>query len=175
MASRAIRVNRAPVMTLWAAVVAKRLGFKWDEALTLGRAVCGLNAHSKGVSLGIFKPTPASLREHRRKAKERGRLRVELMHRLVPVVHTPSGLRATAAGRPIAPDSVTLYLTQKFGTSLPAVKQAMTGLATSLPPSELAGRAYALYTRFRPSVPAGTTGWGAAGALRVTDIRHATD
>jgi hypothetical protein len=33
-----IRINRAPVLTLWAAVVAERLGFGHDTALTLGRA-----------------------------------------------------------------------------------------------------------------------------------------
>ncbi len=45
-------VNRAPVLRLWAVVV-------WhDEALTLGRAVAELNASSKGVSLGLFQPTP---------------------------------------------------------------------------------------------------------------------
>jgi hypothetical protein len=31
-----ISINRAPVLTLWAAVVAERLGFEWDEVLTLG-------------------------------------------------------------------------------------------------------------------------------------------
>ena len=36
--TRAISINRAPVLTLWAAVVAERLGFEWEEALTLGRA-----------------------------------------------------------------------------------------------------------------------------------------
>src|SRR5271157_1263915 len=35
--SNVVTVNRAPVLTLWAAVVAERLGFTWDEALTLGR------------------------------------------------------------------------------------------------------------------------------------------
>jgi hypothetical protein len=50
--SRSVMVNRAPVLTLWAAVVAEVLGFEHDEALTLGRAVAGLNAYSKGVSLG---------------------------------------------------------------------------------------------------------------------------
>jgi hypothetical protein len=49
--SRSVMVNRAPVLTLWAAVVAEVLGFEHDEALTLGRAVAGLNAYSKGVSL----------------------------------------------------------------------------------------------------------------------------
>lgn len=42
-----IKIDRAPVLTLWAAVVAERLGFNHDEALTLGRAVARLNAHSK--------------------------------------------------------------------------------------------------------------------------------
>ena len=52
-----LRINRAPVLTLWAAVVAQRLGFAWEEALTLGRAVAGLNAYAKGKALGLFTPT----------------------------------------------------------------------------------------------------------------------
>ncbi|HKL63094.1 MAG TPA: hypothetical protein VJ883_06985, partial [Woeseiaceae bacterium] len=52
-----LKINRAPVLTLWAAVVAERLGFARDEALTLGRAVAGLNAYSKGRSLGLFEPS----------------------------------------------------------------------------------------------------------------------
>ncbi len=35
MADRTIPINRAPVLTLWAAVVAERLGLDEDEALTL--------------------------------------------------------------------------------------------------------------------------------------------
>jgi len=49
-----IRINRAPVLTLWTAVVAERLGFDRDTALTLGQAVAGLSAYAKGVSLGII-------------------------------------------------------------------------------------------------------------------------
>jgi hypothetical protein len=44
MAENKIVINRAPVLTLWAAVVAARLGFKPDEALSLGEALAGLNA-----------------------------------------------------------------------------------------------------------------------------------
>jgi len=33
------KIDRAPVLTLWASVVAERLGFDRDEALTLGRAL----------------------------------------------------------------------------------------------------------------------------------------
>ena len=46
---RWVIVNRAPVLTLWAAVIAEVLGFEHDEALTLGRAVAGLNAYLKGI------------------------------------------------------------------------------------------------------------------------------
>ena len=49
-----VTVNRAPVLTLWGAVVAARMGYAWEEALTLGKGVAGLNAQSKGRSLGIL-------------------------------------------------------------------------------------------------------------------------
>jgi hypothetical protein len=57
--------NLAPVLTLWGTIVAERLGFDREEALTLGKAVAGLNAYSKGKSLGIFKPTPTDVKRKR--------------------------------------------------------------------------------------------------------------
>ena len=51
-----IMVNRAPVLTLWGVVVAERLGFDHDEALSLGKCLAGLNAQTKGRSLGIYGP-----------------------------------------------------------------------------------------------------------------------
>ena len=51
MAKNKIKINRAPVLTLWAAIVAERLGHDSHEALTLGKAVAGLNAQSKGRRL----------------------------------------------------------------------------------------------------------------------------
>jgi hypothetical protein len=44
-----LRVNRAPVLTLWAAVVAERLGHPEETALTLARAVAGAAACAKGA------------------------------------------------------------------------------------------------------------------------------
>ena len=58
-----IRINRAPVLTLWAAVVAERLGVDRATALTLGQAVAGLSAYDKGVSLGIVEPRPELVQE----------------------------------------------------------------------------------------------------------------
>src|SRR5271166_5656855 len=48
------RVNRAPVLTLWATVVAERLGYPAETALTLGRFVAGSSARAKARSLGII-------------------------------------------------------------------------------------------------------------------------
>jgi hypothetical protein len=162
---RTIRINRAPVLTLWAAVVAERLGFDRDAALTLGRAVAGLNAYSKGVSLGLFEPSSKAVDERLQKAKVGTTLHVDLMHRAVPVMSTAEGLRALSKDRPITPASVERYLESKFGENLGPVRRAMAKLANSLPPAEIAARAYRLYEEFRPAIPAGVKGWGAAGEL----------
>ncbi len=168
-----VTINRAPVLTLWGAVVAERLGFTHDEALTLGRAVAGLNAYSKGKSLGIFKPTPKDVQAKRaEKAKQQQVLQVELMHRAVPVVQTPEGLRATAKEKPISSASVEKYLSGKFKEALDPVSTAMTELAHSRTPEALAAEAYTLYEQFRPAIPAGEAGWGAAGTLSLAKIRQ---
>lgn len=160
-----ICINRAPVLTLWAAVVAERLGFDWHEALTLGRAVAGLNAHAKGVRLGLFQPTPEAERERRKAARHGATLHIDLLHRAVPAVQTPEGVRAVSKDRPTDPASVERYLAGKFGTALGEARRAMEHLAGSLPPVELAEQAYHLYEQFRPTIPPGAGGWGAEGEL----------
>ena len=167
-----VTINRAPVLTLWAAVVAERLGFHRDEALTLGRAVAGLNAYSKGVHLGIFEPTPAAVKEQRKKKRAPEGFQVALMGRAVPAVQTPEGVRATSKEKPIAPESVEAYLTKSFGSALDEATAAMTELARSMPVDALARSAFRLYEQFRPSIPAGTAGWGAKGKLSLEKIRE---
>ena len=154
MAARSVSVNRAPVLTLWAAVVARRLGYSGDEALSLGRAVAGVNAYSKGRKLGIFQPGEEKPKEAPGEA-----FRVELCGRAVPAVNTEGGVRATKGGRPIAPAPVERYLRARFGDDLGAVRSAMERLARAYRPGELSGKAYSLYEAFRPEVPAGTKGW----------------
>jgi hypothetical protein len=168
-----VKVNRAPVLTLWAAIVAERLGFDRAEALTMGRVVAGLNAYAKGKSLGIFKPAPEAVKRERERLRAGRALHVDLLHRSVPVVRTPDGLRALSKDKPVAPDSVQRYLEGKFGDALPAVEAAMRSLARALPQGALAERAYSLYETFRPDVPAGTRGWGALGVLDLARVRAA--
>lgn len=169
--TRTISINRAPVLTLWAAVVAERLGFDWEEALTLGRAVAGLNAYAKGVRLGLFTPSPPEVREQRAKLRPKETITVDLLHRAVPAVHTKEGLRALAKEKPVDPESVERYLFTKFGDGYDDALGAMQALAKSRTPAKLAAEAYHLYEQFRPGVPAGVRGWGAQGTLELESIR----
>ncbi|MEW5899995.1 MAG: hypothetical protein AB1715_00865 [Acidobacteriota bacterium] len=171
MAREIIKVNRAPVLTLWASVVAERMGFDRDASLSLGRALAGLNAQSKGRSLGIFKP-PERLEAAPPKKKRLGEeFWVTLLGRPVPAKTTEEGIRAVAGDRPVNPEGTLRYLEGKFGEALAAVRRAMEELARSLQPEELAAKAYSLYEHFRPAIPAGVRGWGAKGELSLEVIR----
>src|ERR1017187_4998401 len=89
MTERKILINRAPVLTLWATTVAERLGFDEDEALSLGKAVAGLTAQSKGQRLGIYKPAPQDLKKAR--ARKRGEeFSIEICGRAVPAIDRKS-------------------------------------------------------------------------------------
>jgi hypothetical protein len=170
MSDKTIQINRAPVLTLWAAVVSKRLGFNEDEALTLGKVLAGLNAQSKGQRLGIFEPGE----EKGEKAREREHDQeffIQILGRPVPAVNTEEGVRATTKGKPVDPDSVRRYLQGKFGDNFDDVRAAMEDLAGSFSPTSLARRAFRLYEEFRPEIPEGTKGWGAKGDLNLGTIR----
>jgi hypothetical protein len=82
-----VMVNGAPVLTVV-------LGVEHAEALTLGQAVAGLNAHSKGVSLGLFQPTPKEVKEQRRKMCKKETVTLDLLRRAVSAKQTEVGLRA---------------------------------------------------------------------------------
>jgi hypothetical protein len=169
---RTITINRAPVLTLWASVVARRLGFARDEALTLGRAVVGLGTYSKAATPGLVTPTREAIKAKRRALKSGKRLHIDLLDRAVPVVRTRKGLRALSRDRPIAPDGVEQYLEIKFGDALKLVRNAMKRLARSMSAPEIAAQADELYEKFRPKVPDGVPGWDAEGKLDLGRIER---
>jgi hypothetical protein len=172
MSENTVTINRAPVLTLWAAIVAEALGYEPETALTLGKAVAGLNAQSKGRMLGIYGPP---------KGPERGRppkkvglgedFWIKLCERGVPVKNTDEGIRAVVKDQPIDPAKVRTYLEGKFGDDLGDVTAAMRELAESLDSDDLSQTAYALYEKFRPDIPSGQRGWGAKGELDLGLIR----
>jgi hypothetical protein len=172
MATKKIKINRAPVLTLWAAVVAKRLGHDEETALTLGKAVAGLNAQSKGRKLGIYEEKSEEERKEEKKKEKPAKVElIEVLGRGVPVVKTPRGVRAAINGEPIHAGSVESYLEKKFGDDLEDARAAMEKLAKAYPPKQLEKKAYDLYEKFRPAIPEGKKGWGAKGELDLDYIR----
>jgi len=170
MTERTILINRAPVLTLWATTVAERVGFDRDEALSLGKAVAGLTAQSKGRRLGIYKPVPQEVKKAR--TRKRGEeFLIEICGRQVPAMNTTDGVRAVIKNKPIEPKSVEKYLESKFGESLGTARAAMRDLAKALRPEQLSTKAFRLYEEFRPAIPEGVTGWGAKGNLDIDRIR----
>ncbi len=177
MGSLVIEVNRAPVLTLWAAVVAERLGYDAQAALTLGKAVAGLVAQAKGRTLGIYSKKPVGGGGAPKKTGLGEDTWITLCGQPVPAKRTPEGLRAVVKDAPISPAQVEKYLRNAFGESLPAVREAMESLASAFPVQEIQQVSLSLYERFRPSVPRGTGGWGKKGKLdleRVLELRLAT-
>lgn len=168
-----IRINRAPVLTLWASIVAERLGWPHDTALTLGRAVAGMTAHGKGVRLGIF--AQPEDREHQPGPSPPvavvGAIRdVPLLGRIVHVAPTAEGPRAMSNNELVQPQAVERNLRGKFGSQLCAALSAMERLAATVPTDTLNDEAFRLCEHFRPEVPSGEPGWGARGVLDLDRI-----
>jgi len=125
VATQIIQINREPVLTLWAKVVSERLAYKTDEALSLAKAVTGLNAQSKGRRLGIYEVAREAGKAPLRAPRSGTQAIVTVLGRPVPIVQTKQGLRASIQGEDIEPESVGGYLEKKFGEALSEVESAM--------------------------------------------------
>jgi hypothetical protein len=155
------------------AVVAERLGVPRDTALTVGQALAGLTAYSKGVRLGIY--APPELRPHEPSPPlPKGATKVHdvvLLGRQIHVAETAHGQRAISKGELVKPESVERYLTGKFGDALNAVRTEMERLASRIPTEQLNHEGFHLYEKFRPEVPSDERGWGAKGVLDLARVR----
>src|SRR3954464_14358796 len=86
-----IKVNRAPVLTLWAAVVAERLGHPPDTALSLASAVAGTAARAKARRLG-FSEERDHAKDARAAAPARPQDTVQLLGRKIRLTHDADGV-----------------------------------------------------------------------------------
>jgi hypothetical protein len=164
-------INRAPVLTLWATIVAQQMGYSEDEALTLGKAVAGYTAQFKGRNLGIYTAKEKGEKDEK-DVETREVVIVELMGRQIPTLEKGGQVLAVSKDKTIDPDSVRRYFASKFGENLEEVSSAMEELAESFEPEELNRVAFRLYEKFRPEIPKGKRGWGAKGELSLQKIRE---
>lgn len=171
-----IKVNRAPVLTLWAAVVAERLGHPPETALSLAKAVAGTAARAKAKRLGIS--------EESDETKDRGDVTpakpkdtAQLLGRKIRLAHEKDGvvLADDGNGKPAPAKPVEAYIAKAFGDHLAEVRKAMEALAERFEPEELNRIGFRLYEHFRPEVPPDVKGWGAKGPLDLERVRSARD
>ena len=145
-----VRVNAAPVLTLWASVVAERLGHPPDTALSLASAVAVAGTAAR--------------------ARPGGGQGIMLLGRQVPTTRLPDGtiLAVDAAGAPAPAEPIRAYLARAFGNRLGEVRAAMEERAARHAPEELNRIALALFETFRPLPPTDGT---LRGALHLDRIR----
>jgi hypothetical protein len=130
-----IHIHPAPVLALWATVVAERLGYNHDTALTLGHAL-------------------ANLDEAPSDAARKGVTAIELLGRQVPVVEVREGMRGLVKEAPCSPAFAERYVKNMFGDKLEIVREAMERLSRAHSPSDLMQNGFKIYEAFRPQVPA---------------------
>jgi hypothetical protein len=168
-----IRVNRAPVLTLWAAVVAERQGHPPETALSLASAVAGTAARAKARRLGL-----AEEKDRKRDAApERPQDTTQLLGRKIRLAHDADGVVLADAGdgKPAPAAPVAAYIAKAFGKHLAEVRAAMEALAAKIEAQELNRIGFRLYERFRPEVPPDVKGWGAKGDLDLAKISTAAE
>ncbi|KAK4690663.1 hypothetical protein P7C70_g9521, partial [Phenoliferia sp. Uapishka_3] len=162
---KSVVVNRSPVMMAWATVVAERLGFKRQEALSIAQCYTDLNASSKGVSLGILPPSANHA------SAGTSQPYVDLMGRQVPVLTMQDGeWRGITKGGVAEPSTAFSYLQRAFRQQLGAVIGALRLLAASYDTTELNKIGFGLYADFRPDSEAGPKGWGQKSEMKLSAV-----
>ncbi|KAF8517789.1 hypothetical protein JB92DRAFT_2809579 [Gautieria morchelliformis] len=168
-------VNRAPVMTAWAVVVAEHMGFKREEALSIASVYTEMNATSKGVRLGIFEEGKGKGMEA---TQGDGQPYVDFMGRrrattflcckyCAPLFSTQSSQwRALLNGEPVSPSAAFKYITNALRQTTGYIIGAMRIVTKTYSPQELNRVAFSLYAEFRPQVD----GWGKKGEVRCETI-----
>ncbi|KAJ3987298.1 hypothetical protein F5890DRAFT_1472383 [Lentinula detonsa] len=161
--SKATVVNRAPLMTAWATVVAERIGFQREEALSIASSYTEMNALSKGVSLGIYKDGKQKGLEA---VKGGTQPYVDLMGRRPLYQIRSDRWRALHNGSPTKPSTAYSYISSSLRQTMPYIIGALRLLANSFTAQEINQKAWGLYIQFRPA----GEGWGERSEVRCSTI-----
>ncbi|KAL0576922.1 hypothetical protein V5O48_005068 [Marasmius crinis-equi] len=161
--TKSVVINRAPLMTIWATVVAERMGFKREEALSIASVYTEMNAISKGVTLGIFE-------EGKEKGLDASRggtqPYVDFIGRRPLYQTQEEDWRALLKGTPAKPSAAYGYISRSFRQTTPYITGSLRLLANSFTSQEINDKAWSLYIRFRPEV----NEWGKRSQVKCLDI-----
>jgi hypothetical protein len=183
-------VSRASLLTLWASVVAERLGHQRMTALTLAKAVAGATARLKVKVIGREQSVdgreemgPALDLDLPRRHRNPAMAHVVLLGKTIPLLTDANGqVRAALRTLPTRdggvadkyvaadPAEIERYLLKTFGTHLADVRTAMEVLAACYDPIELNRIGFQLYEKFQPSGPYGREGRRGKTALEIENI-----
>ena len=177
-----VSINRAPVLTLWAAVLA-HVGpaqLPWLSALTVGKAIAGMIAQSRGRSLGVFDSAAGGPHKRQKTAQERESEAddVQVMGIKVHMARVGQHVYATISNKPVNASQCDRYVHTHFGANRPRVIAAMKYLTHCIlargadGEADVAGRyTFTLYEQFRPNTADGQApGWGQKGDLDLSKI-----
>lgn len=152
-----IHIESTPVLILWVTVVAERLGYSSEEALTYGRWISSVLEQSKGEAMGVLQKRRDKTSEpktKRRKKENTDNRHVEVFVNIdIPVKKKNGMLLAVEKGQgePIDHKRVQEYLIACLGEKdLETAKDAMKKLAETVPREELKDKAYEIYEMVRP-------------------------
>jgi len=178
-----VHINRAPVLTLWAAVLA-HVGpaqLPWLSALTVGKAVAGMLAQSRGRATGILEPSSSDHSRKRQKTpdeQEHTAADVQVLGIKVHMAHIDNHTYATISNKPINASQCDRYVHQHFGANRARVIAVMRYVTHCIlargadGEADVTGRySFTLYEQFRPITASGQApAWGQNGELDLSKM-----
>ncbi|VDC07287.1 unnamed protein product [Peniophora sp. CBMAI 1063] len=153
-------VNRAPIMMAWSCIVAERIGFAREEALSIASVYTEMNAITRGLSLGIYDKTSAEVVE----ASPHGtQPYAEVMGRRIPLYKTSEGSwRAlNKDSKPASPATAFSYISRSLKQNTSEIVGSLRLLAQSHTAEHINRVGWSLYAEFRPEA----NGWGKRGRV----------
>lgn len=177
---KSLKINRAPVLHLWAACVAQQVdsSLPWKSCLSAGSAISTLAAISKGRAIGAIDKADEANSVDKQKEREKRRAKTEkaktkeLRVMTFNLKFNDQGLALLQGEGKNYPEEL---LVRKYGgeEAYRATKEAFQSslAAWTGRKDELNRSAFHMYEKFRPNVPPGQAGWGRKGELNLQHIR----
>ncbi|KAF3038662.1 hypothetical protein E8E12_006778 [Didymella heteroderae] len=169
-ANDVVKVNRAPVLHLWAASVAHHVHseLEWETCLSAGSAISTICAVAKGRSVGTIAEKDDD--SNSSKDKKQDEEEIEVMHFKLRIKDGLAVVGGEGKGKSGGEDA----LKKKFGDGeYERTKRVFEEALRNWEGSEevLNGKAFHMYEDFRPDVSKGQKGLGGKGELKLQTVR----